>query len=588
MKLSDYCMEFLTNKGIDTMFFLPGGGCMHLVDSLYKSDIKGVSLLHEQSVAIASEEYAFVGERVAAAIVTTGPGGTNAVTGILSAYTDSMPVIILSGQVKTTDLKSQFGVRTLGSQEADIVSIVKPITKYAHMVTDKNSIRYHLERAFYEATSGRPGPVLIDLPLDIQGSIIEPDSLYGYTPETSPIYLEKDMVQNVAELLNKAKRPLIIAGNGLIKCKDKFYKLIEELSIPVIPTWKAADILENSHPLYIGRCGSLGERAANFAMQASDLILSLGSRLDFSVTSYNVNAWAADAVKIAVDIDDSELFKLSTYVNIRIKSDVCVFMDELLELNPKTGNLTNWKERISAWKDKYPVITKEHFDSDKDISTYAVVDCLSKALSEDAIIVPASAGTVAEIFYQAFVVKRGQKVRSNHGLGAMGYELPSAIGAYYAALKPTYVVAGDGGIMLNIQELAVIAGRKLPIKIIIINNSGYSSIKNMQRNHFNGRILGANEESGLYLPDFKMLATSMGIASGRIESLNELEAGIQELINSEGPYLCDIKIDPDCIVSPRLQSKVLADGRIVSSDLSDMFPFLPKEVIREELDFDRQ
>lgn len=593
MKLSNYVLKFLEEKNVDTMFFIPGGGCMHLADSLAQSErIEGVNLLHEQSVAIAAESYAFTKGEVGVGLVTTGPGGTNAITGVLSAYLDSIPCVFISGQVKTSDLKTRFGVRSHGSQEADIVNMVKDITKYAVMVTDKNSIRYHLEKAWYEATQGRKGPVWIDIPLDIQGSNIEIEELIGFVePKISKDNLEKE-ANKILEYIGSAKRPIIIAGNGIRGAETEFYKLIEKLNIPVIPTWKAIDLVPNEHYLFAGKCGTLGERAANFAMQTADLIISLGSKLDFSITGFDRTKWAINAKKIIVDIDETEIYKLQSKIDMPIVTDVKLVMQALLEqLMSNTGfpqecDFTKWIDKINEWKNKYPIEKPANamgVMNDLEISTYDLIEEISKQSDENTVIVPASAGTVAEICYQALKIKKGQLVRSNHGLGSMGYELPAAIGAYFATKKPVITVAGDGGIQLNIQELAIIAGRNLPIKIFIVNNQGYSSIRNMQRNHFEGRYIGSNVDTGLMLPEMEILAKAYGIKSNSVGEPEDLADAVKDTLLNKGAFLCNVCIDPFCIVSPRSTSKVMPDGSIVSTPLEDLFPFLPEKELKKEL-----
>lgn len=586
MKLADYIFGFLEEQEVEAMFYVPGGGCMHLLDALARSKkIKGISLLHEQGVAIATESYSFSKGKIGVALVTTGPGGTNTVTGVLSAYLDSIPCIFLSGQVKTSDLKSSYGVRSHGSQEADMVSIMKHITKYAAMVTDKNKIRYHMEKALYEATHGRKGPVWLDIPLDIQGSDIEVDELIGfYGPVEAEGSYTKEARQ-IIDLLKEAKRPVIIAGNGVREREEEFKRLIEKLGVPVIPTWKAADIIPNGHPLYIGRCGTLGERAANFAMQKADLLISFGSRLDFSITGFDRSGWAVNSKKVIIDLDGAELYKLQTKIDLPIAGDAGKVIEALNKevegQDPPAYD--KWLLKIAEWKETYSIWKEKRVSNANLISTYDFMKELCKQLTEDAVLVPASAGTVAEIFYQALTVKKGQMVRSNHGLGAMGYELPAAIGAQIATGKVVISVCGDGGMQLNIQELAVIAGRRLPIKIFVINNQGYSSIRNMQRNHFQGRYFGSNQESGLYLPDMKALANAYGIPAVQIEKPEQLPKGIAEALETDGPFLCDILIDPDCIVSPRASSKVLPNGQIESTGLENLFPFLPMEELEKEL-----
>jgi len=554
---------------------------MHLVDSLgANTNINAVSLLHEQAVAVACEAYANTTGSEGMALITTGPGGTNTITGVLAAYLDSTPCFFVSGQVKTTDLKSRFGVRTHGSQEADIVEIVKSITKYAVMVTDKNSIRYHLERAWHEMTSGRRGPVWIDIPLDIQGAQIDPDSLASFTAENAD---KKPVdINAVINALNKSKRPVIIAGNGLAGCKNKFYKLMDFLQIPVIPTWKAMDYVPNGHPLYAGRAGGMGDRPGNLTMQNSDLILSLGSRLDFSITGFDRSAWAVKAIKIVVDIDPAEITKLEGAKDIiPVISDVSNVLDELLANKDKIsiGNISEWKTKIGEWKKKYPLTSNLN-----KMTTYAFINSLCEHLSEGAYVAPCSSGTTAEIFFQAFYVKQGQTIRSNHGLGSMGFEIPNAIGMCIASgLKDVICIAGDGGMQLNIQELAVIRGRNLPIKIFIINNSGYASIRNMQNNHFEGRYVGCDGDSGLYLPEARALADAYGFAYFCADNLDNLNETVKTALKNPGPVLCEVIVDAECFLSPRTASRVMPDGSMKSSPLENQFPFLSDEEVKENM-----
>jgi len=577
MKLSDYVFEFLASKGVNTVFYLPGGGCMHLVNSMGNSNaVNPVSLLHEQAVAVACEAYANTSGTPGVALVTTGPGGTNTVTGVLAAYLDSAPCFFMSGQVKTLDLKSRYGVRAHGSQEADIVSIVSTITKYAVMVTDKNTIRYHLERAWHEMTSGRKGPVWLDIPLDIQGADIDPSTLEGFTPDVTGVAVD---VSSIINSLNQAKRPVIIAGNGLAGCKDGFYELIERLQIPVIPTWKAMDYVSNNHPLYAGRVGGMGDRHGNFTMQSADVILSLGCRLDFSITGFDRSEWAENAEKIVVEIDPAEIAKLEGAGHITpVIADVKDVVQALLAHQDKISlqDISPWISKIGQWKAKYPLMTKDKYTTTAGkLTTYALVDTLCKYLPEGAHVAPCSAGTTAEIFFQAFTVKPGQVIRSSHGLGSMGFEIPNAIGMCVAAGgKDVVCVAADGGMQLNIQELAVISGHKLPVKLFVVNNSGYASIRNMQNNHFNGNFVGCDSGSGLFLPDMQGIAKAYGIAYLSADTVDGLDGAVKASLEMDGPVLCEVVVDTECFVSPRTATRVLEDGSMRSSRLEDMAPFL--------------
>ena len=585
MKVSDYVFSFLREKGVATVFYLPGGGCMHLLDSLGKcrdaDSINAVSLLHEQAVAVAAESYANTSGKPGCALVTTGPGGTNAVTGTLAAYLDSSPVFFLSGQVKTADLKSNFGVRTHGSQEADIAEIVRSITKYSVMVTDKSRIRCELEKAWHEMMCGRRGPVWVDIPLDIQGAQIEPDGLVGF--EADSVTGGADVSQIIAAL-NASKRPVIIAGNGLSGCKPELYELAEYLQIPLIPTWKAMDLVPNGDPLYAGRAGGMGDRHGNLTMQNSDLLLCLGTRLDFSITGFDRTEWAAGAVKIVVEIDPAEITKLGSLPGLMpVVADVRDVVAELIARRGeiRTADLTEWRARIENWKTLYPITAP-----DGELTTYALVRELSVQLPEGAYVAPCSAGTTAEIFFQAFSVKRGQVVRSNHGLGSMGFEIPNAIGMCVArGGRDVVCIAGDGGMQLNIQELAVIAGRNLPVKLFAVNNNGYASIRNMQNNHFGRHYVGCDGDSGLFLPNLEKLAEAYGIAYVRIESISGLSKGVRSVLAGQGAVICEVLVMGDCLVSPRTATQVLPDGTMRSSPLENQFPFLSEDEVRGNMLF---
>ncbi len=583
MKTSDYILNFIAEKGVSHIFHVAGGGCMHLLDSLGRHPtITDVSMIHEQGASIAAESYGFAGDRVGVCLVTTGPGATNAITGMLSSYIDSIPCLFLSGQVKTADLKGNFGVRTHGSQEADIISMVESQCKYAHLITDKETVRYHLEKAWYEATTGRKGAVWLDIPLDMQGSQIEPEKQQGFTP---PVKVETNWANEIAALekmIQESKRPVVLAGNGL-RSFD-FMPLLEKLNIPVIPTWKFVDAVPNHHPLFSGKCGTLGERAANFAMQTSDLLIAIGCRLDFSVTGFDRSQWATHAKKVMIDIDAAEMDKLGVELDLRIQSDLAEFVPQYLEKAQKDyrDSWTPWKALIKEWLAKYPVGWTE--GTGDMISTYDMVNEVWDQIDDSYMVVPASAGTIAEIVTQTATVKEGVKVRSQHGLGPMGYELPSAVGAHFATGKQVALFAGDAGLQLNIQALSVISGRNLPVKMFVSVNGGYGSIMNMQRNHFQGFYVGANEESGLYLPDFEALAKAYGVPCVTIKKPETLSKQIGEVLAMDGPVWVNVYTDPLCIVSPRATSKVQADGSMKSSPLEDLYPFLPEEQLKDELE----
>lgn len=580
MKTSDYMINFLAEKGIEHIFYVAGGGCMHLLDSLGRHPkLTDVSMIHEQGASIAAESYAFAGDRVGACLLTTGPGATNAITGMLSSYIDSIPVIFISGQVKTTDLKGNFGVRTHGSQEADIISMVKENCNYAHLITEKESVRYHLEKAWYEATTGRKGSVWLDVPLDIQGSQIEPDLLEGFVPEERAKADFSKEIDVLLQMIQESKRPVVLAGNGLRHFEP--LPFLEKLNIPVIPSWKFVDVLPNDHPIFAGKCGTLGERTANFAMQTADLVISIGCRLDFSVTGFDRSNWATHGKKVMIDIDATEMDKLGIDLDLRILGDLEDFVPQIMEKTFTVPQFTEWKGLIQSWHQKYPVGWTE--GTSGMISTYDMVNHVFGQIDDTYMVVPASAGTIAEIVTQTAKIKKGVKVRSQHGLGPMGYELPSAVGAHLGTGKQVALFAGDGGVQLNIQALSVISGRNLPIKIFVSVNGGYGSIMNMQRNHFEGRYVGANPETGLFLPDFQGLAQAYGVPCVTITNPDTLEKEIGDVLSMEGPVWVNVHTDPLCIVSPRATSKVQPDGSMKSSPLEDLYPFLPEDLLQEEL-----
>ncbi|QER42858.1 thiamine pyrophosphate-binding protein [Thermodesulfobacterium sp. TA1] len=596
IKLSDYVINFIASLGVDTIFLLPGGGCMHLVDSLGRNaKLNYVCCLHEQAAVIAADGYAQYKNDLGVALVTTGPGGTNAITGVAASWIDSTPLLVISGQVKRKDMSLGKGVRQMGVQEVDIVSMVKPITKYAFTIMEPESIRYHLEKAIYLAKSGRPGPVWIDIPLDVQGSVIDENSLEGFQPtsfisnEVSSLNLES-LVKEVIKLLNKAKRPVILAGKGirLAKAEEEFLKLIEILKIPVLLTWRLIDIIPEDHELNFGRPGSIASRYANFILQSADLLISVGARLDLSQVGYNYKWFAKNAKKVIVDIDEKEIQKLEG-VDLPIVADAKDFLKEFLKQIDKVEkvNRSPWLERCKYWKDKYPVILPEYLEDSPYVNTYAFIDVLSNLLNEDDIIVPGSSGSCSEITCQAIRIKKGQRVINSPGLGSMGFGLPQSIGVCIASgKKRTICIVGDGGLQHNLQELETIKRLNLPIKVFVLNNNGYGSIRNTQRRFFEGRLVCCDPSSGLTLPDTCKIASAYGIKTIRISEQKNLKDRVKEVLDMNGPVVCEIMIDPDLQIAPRLSSVIKEDGSIESKPLEDLWPFLEKEELEKELQFD--
>lgn len=592
MKLSDYVIQFITEQGVKHIFMLPGGGAMHLVDSLGRcEDIEYVCNLHEQASAIAAEAYARVTNNLGVALVTTGPGGTNAITGVAGAWLDSTPCLFISGQVKRADMKGEFGVRQLGVQEIDIVSIVKSITKYAVTITDPLTLRYHLEKAVYMAKSGRPGPVWIDIPLDVQASTIDSESLDGFNSKEIEQPFDnsamQDQVTQVIELFNRSERPVILAGNGirLAGAQADFLQLVDLLGIPVLTTRLGVDLIPASHELCYGMPGAIAARGSNFTLQNADWLLILGARLDMALIAYAPDKLSRAAKKIMVNIDPTEIKKLQKIIDVPICVDAKLFIQEFSgQINRiRTKNLSYWLDKCQTWKIKYPFVLPEHRNKKRAVSLYAFSEILSEELGEEHIILPGSAGNASELFLTAFKVKAGQRVFHNKGTGAMGFCQPSAIGACLASGKrPTVCIDGDGGFQLNIQELETVKRLDLPIKFFVMNNKGYASIRASQQGYF-GRLTGADATSGLTLPDVVEVAKAYGLNTARISNPQNLRQQINQVLNIAGPVVCDVMVIPDEVRAPRVTSVQQPDGSMVSKPLEDMWPFLDREEFKANM-----
>ena len=589
MKLADYVMSFLAEKGVKTVFMLPGGGCMHLVDSLGRNkDLDYVCCLHEQAAAIAAESYAQHTNNIGVALVTTGPGGTNTITGVSAAWIDSTPVIFISGQVKRSDLMGCSGVRQMGPQEVNIVPIVQSITKYATTVTEPQKIKCILEEAYYLATTGRKGPVWIDIPLDVQATEIDVDTLVEFVVPKEDNILDEELINKTKVSLEKAKRPLILAGNGikLAGASEVLEKLVKQLNIPFLLTWKSIDMVDYDNDNYFGCPGGMGHRYANFILQNCDCLLILGSRLDCSLTAFNHENFAPRARKIMVDIDETEINKMKMPLEVKFVADVKAVLLELTkqEYNISLAEREDWLKYSHTMKNKYPVVLPEYYQEQEYINTYLFVEELCKQLDENDVIVPESSGGAGEITYQALKVKKGQKIKNAAGLGSMGFGLPYALGACIANdKKRTILINGDGAFQLNIQELATIVQQNLPIKIFIWNNSGYASIMGTQRNFFEGNYVASNNESKLYLPDIVAVAEAYGLKTFKLNAISEIEETIKNVLNTEGTVLCEVKVSPTQITSPRVQAMKLQNGNMISKPLEDMWPYLPENEVKDNM-----
>ncbi|MGV8083277.1 MAG: thiamine pyrophosphate-binding protein [Coriobacteriia bacterium] len=589
IKVSDYIARRIAELGVGHVFLVTGGGAMHLNDSLGACD--GLSLIcnhHEQACAIGAEGYARVSGGMAVVCVTTGPGGTNAMTGVLGQWHDSVPVLYVSGQVRydTTVASTSLPLRQLGDQEADIVSMVSPITKYAVMVSDPLTIRYHFERAVHLAISGRPGPVWLDIPLNVQAAVVDEAALMGYDPieDLAVCSFDEAAVQHqVAETirrLQRAERPVILAGSGIRTSGSLglFLKLAERLHVPVATAWNAHDVLWEEHPLYAGRPGTVGDRAGNFAVQNSDFLLVLGCRLNVRQVSYEFPAFAHHAFRVMVDVDQAELVKPTLSIDLPIHSELRFFLEAMEDQirAVEWPDRSEWATWCAEWRRRYPVVRPEFRAKDEPVNPYVFVDELSDAVNNDDIVVCAN-GAACVIGFQALRLKRGMRLIGNSGTASMGYDVPAAIGAAVAAGRRVICLAGDGSIQMNIQELQTIVHHQLPVKIFVFNNEGYLSIRQTQDNLFGGHYVGESARSGVSFPDMVRVASAYGIEARRVASHEGLTEAIRATLISPGPAVLDVVMDPSQNFEPKLMAQKLPDGRLVSKPLEDMYPFLDRE-----------
>ncbi len=587
IKVSDYIAQTLAAHGIRDVFLVTGGGAMHLNDAIAKCpNLTHICCHHEQACAIAAESYYRLTNRLAAVNVTTGPGGTNAITGVFGAWTDSLGMIVISGQVKWETLvrSTDLPLRQLGDQEIDIIKMVESITKYAVMVTDPTSIRYHLERALYLAQAGRPGPVWLDIPMNVQGAQIDETTLVGYDPiEDLLPSTDTDLTPICAQILDRlqqAERPVILAGPGirLGKATTEFLELVDRLGIPVVTSFNAHDLIWYEHPAFIGRQGTIGDRAGNFAVQNSDFLLVLGCRLNIRQISYGWESFARNAYKVIVDIDPAELAKPTISPDLPVCADVADVIKGLIssQLSSTPATHQDWLNWCQERKAKYPVVLPEYWHKSTPVNPYCWAETLFNELTENEVVVSGDA-TACIVPFQAAKLKKGQRLYSNSGCASMGYDLPAAIGACIANNRQrTICLAGDGSIQMNIQELQTIVGYGLPIKIFVLNNQGYHSIRQTQTNYFPDSPIGCDPSSGVTFPSFEKLAFAYGIPFRRCSDLSTLSADVKRTVWEDGPQLCEIIIDQDQPFAPKLSSRQLPDGRMVSAALEDMFPFLDR------------
>ena len=585
IRLSEYVINFLAKEKVKHIFMVSGGGGMFLIDSLGRSkDIQYVCNHHEQASAMSAEGYQRVNGNLGVALVTTGPAGTNIITGLLCSWNDSIPVVIISGQVASKFLIGDTGLRQRGTHEANITKIVESVTKYAVTITDAYKIRFHLEKAVYLARHGRPGPVWLDIPLDIQATMIDETKLEPFSDTQERIInipeIDKQKVEEITNLLLESRRPVIIAGNGirLAGLQEDFIRFIETHRIPAVTTKLGFDLIYDAHELLAGRIGTYGQRAGNFVVQNADFVLVLGSRLAFTTTGYQIEWFARGAKKVIVDIDSRQLKYLNIKTDITVQADIKDFLPELSKsLKGKLLNTNTWISRCQNWRKKYPAVLPEWRKDKKYVNPYYFFEVLSDELDNDDIVITDQGAT----FYcstPAFKLKKGQRLFTNGGFSPMGYGLPASIGACFANDKKRIICAhGEGGLEMNIQELQTIVQYKLPIKLFVFNNQGYLSIKHTQSAYFNGFFVGSDPASGVTCPDTIKIARAYGIPALRIRNHRGMHAQIRKALKTKGPVMVDVILDPMQPFMPRVTSERGADGKFVSKPLEDMYPFLGRE-----------
>jgi acetolactate synthase-1/2/3 large subunit len=579
VRLADWVVSFLESKGIDHAFTVSGGGSIFLCDALATAKrMKYVSCHHEQAAAMAAEAYGRARTGLGLCVVTSGPGGTNAITGVAGAWLDHIPMIVLSGQCFSGQTIGDSGLRQKGVQELNIIDLVRPITKYAVMVDGAESIRYHFEKALYLATEGRPGPVWLDIPADVQKAEIAPETLSGFGHEETRAPVAVDAVLT---LLRNAKRPLLHVGQGVrwAGAEKALTRFLHVSGIPVLTARNGNDLIDSRHPQYIGRPGTFAQRGANFAVQTCDLYLAVGTRLSLAQTGYNAKDYARNAKVVMVDVDRAELDKDTVNVHLKIEADAGEFLRALSDAMPQLPDWSGWLKRCKDWQARYPVVLPEYREGAR-INSYVLMDALSDILTPEHVIVT-DVGFAYQSGNQALRLKSGQRLMSNGGLASMGWGLPAAIGASFATDRPVLCITGDGGLMMNAQELSTLAHHKRNVKIIVLNNGGYLTQKQAGEYAF-GRVMGSSEES-ISFPDFCKLAAAHGIYSFRVDSHFELGVSLIPFMAMDGPGVCEIVMDQNQEQAPKALNRRLPDGSMKPTAIEDAYPFLDPAEIAENL-----
>jgi len=598
MKLSDYVINYIEERNIEHIFGLPGGGCIHLMDSIKKSNIKFIGALHEQGASIMAEAYAQYKNDTSVLLTTTGPGATNAITGITSAWLDSVPMVVLTGQVQLKDKNSNQYLRQRGFQEINIVKMVKNITKMALTIREPEQIKYYLDKAFYLTRNKRPGPVLLDIPLDIQATEINVESLIGFTGESTLDSYHNYREQNVREVvmdkryqgiidfINASQKPILLIGNGvrLSGAEDEFINFAVSNNIPVLTTWKAADLIKENHYLFVGRPGSIAKRGANLNQQNCDLMICVGARLDSGQIAYNWDNFAPNAQKIRVDIDIEELNKYQNNINdIPLVCEAKYFFQRLNESKELIVDHIEWAKQCKDLYNKLPLSEPVYtFNADLDtglsqyinpeyVDIYHLIKVISENTNKNHIIVPGSSGACSEVTMQALEINEGVRVFNSPGLGAMGFGIPASIGGAIASGKKTICIDGDGGFIMNIQELELVTRYKLPIIFFVLNNNGYGSIRTTQNNHFNKELIGCDNTSGLTLPSIGAIAHAFKIKY--FKAYNNKELSEIKMINNDIPIIVEVMVDPEQLTLPRVQAHVDDDGKFYPGTMENMYPY---------------
>ncbi len=581
MKLSDYVLDYLKEQGIRHAFLITGGAIMNIVNSFDENkNLKYICTTQEQGAAIAAEAYSRITKNLGVAMATSGPGATNLITGIGCAYFDSIPALYITGQVNTNESTWEGGPRQVGFQETDIVSIVKPITKFAVKVDNPEEIKFYLDKAIHIAKSGRPGPVLIDIPMNVQRAEIETSKLKSYIPEKTEIDYEmlNKKIDKMTDMIKESERPIIILGAGVKigNAENETRKFVEKLGIPVCLTWGAMDLLPHNHPLFAEGFGVSANRAGNFAVQNSDLIISLGSRLDTRQTGGRPETFARGAKKIVLDIDKDELYKgRGLKIDLDINFDINDFLKEIDKkiIQIKINDLNEWKKRIKEWKEKYPICLPEYYKQEDKVNPYVFMESLSEECREGDIIITDAGGNLTWTM-QGFKIKEGQKLFSAYGNSPMGYSLPAAMGASIAADKPVICIIGDGGIKMNINELETIVKYKIPIKIFVINNHEYGIIKQFQDVWLNSCYKATCVDGGLGDPDFLKIANAYEMTSCQINNHKELRGKIKEVLSFDGPILCSVELKCGEKIKPKLE---------FGKPIEDPSPLLDREEFKRNM-----